>query len=79
MNAFLSVMASMSGRIARIVVGVILIVVGLLGIGGTGGVILAVIGLVPLLAGALDYCVLAPLLGHPFKGADLRAELQSKK
>jgi hypothetical protein len=30
------------------------------------------VGLVPLLAGILDYCVFAPLFGNPIKGADIR-------
>lgn len=68
--AFAAFMASRLGRGVRIVAGVLLIAWGLfLG----GGVVPAVIGLVPLLAGVLDICLLAPLFGAPLKGAEVRA------
>ncbi len=73
MKAFVQLMASSFGRVLRIVAGVALIGGGLLGVGGTGGLIMAVIGLVPLLAGLLDFCVFAPLFGQPFNGARIRA------
>lgn len=68
-------LASSNGRIVRIVVGVVLIVLGLAVVEGTGGIILAIIGLVPLLAGLLDFCVLAPLFGMPFSGKAIRNRL----
>jgi uncharacterized membrane protein HdeD (DUF308 family) len=73
MNPFVTFMASSTGRGARIVAGIILIVVGLLGLQGTTGVIVAVIGAVPLLAGVFDICVFAPLFGCPVSGAKIRA------
>ena len=63
-------MASPTGRIARIVAGLVLIVLGLV-IGG-GGIVLSIIGLVPLIAGATDKCFLAPLFKQPMNGADIR-------
>jgi hypothetical protein len=65
-------LASRNGRIARIVAGIVLIVVGLGVVGGTAGWIIAVVGLVPLLAGIFDVCVFAPLFGLPFRGPKLR-------
>jgi hypothetical protein len=41
---------------------------------GTTGIIVAVIGLVPLLAGLFDVCVFAPLFRNPFKGPEIRGE-----
>jgi hypothetical protein len=74
MNAFLQFMASNTGRILRIVVGLILVVLGLFFVGGVvGGAILVVVGLVPLLAGIFDVCVFSPLFGGPFKGPEIRA------
>lgn len=73
MNAFTSFMASTTGRIVRIVAGIALIAWGLLGLGGTTGIIVAVIGALPLLAGLLDFCVFAPLFGGPLSGAKIRA------
>jgi len=74
MNPLISFMASMTGRIIRIVAGVALIAWGLLGLGGTIGIIIVVIGLVPLLAGLFDVCVFAPLFKNPFRGPEIRGE-----
>ena len=73
MNPFVKFMASPAGRIVRIVAGAALIAWGLLGIGGTTGVIVAVVGAVPLLAGLFDFCVFAPLFGNPLSGKKIRA------
>ena len=70
-------MSSGLGRGLRIVAGIILIAVGLAVVGGIGGIVLAVVGLVPLLAGAFDVCLFAPLFGAPLKGADVRARAKS--
>ncbi|MHB0915571.1 MAG: YgaP family membrane protein [Thermoleophilia bacterium] len=73
MNPFCTFMASGAGRMVRIVAGVILIALGLLWLGGTAGIIVAVVGAVPLLAGLLDFCVFAPLFGCPLSGPRIRA------
>ena len=67
-------MASKTGRIIRILAGIALVAWGLLGLGGTTGIVVAVIGLVPLLAGLFDVCVFAPLFKNPFKGPEIRGE-----
>jgi hypothetical protein len=77
MNAFFAFMASRNGRIARVVAGIVLIVLGLLS-GGTAGIILAVVGLVPLAAGVFDFCVFAPLFRLPFMGPALRTKVSGK-
>jgi hypothetical protein len=59
-------LASTTGRWVRMIAGTALIAVGLLVVRDTGGIILAGVGLVPLLAGALDFCVFAPLFGASF-------------
>jgi len=69
---FAKFMSSWTGRILRIVAGVALILIGLMVVHGTGGVILAVIGLVPLVAGIFNFCVFAPLFGGPFQAKDIR-------
>jgi hypothetical protein len=74
MNPFIKFMASKTDRITRIVAGAALIVWGLVGLTGTTGIIVAVIGLVPLLAGLIDVCVFAPLFKNPFKGSEIREE-----
>ena len=75
MNALFSFLASVAGRVVRVVAGLALILVGLLVVQGTWGWVLAVVGLVPLLAGLFDYCVLAPLASLPFAGKARRQRL----
>jgi hypothetical protein len=73
MNAFVNFMASSTGRSIRIVAGIALIMLGLFGLGDTTGVVVAAVGLVPLLAGLLDFCIFAPLFGRPLSGPKIRA------
>lgn len=73
MNPFTKFMASTTGRIVRIVAGIALIALGLLSVGGTVGIILAVVGAVPLLAGLFDFCVFAPLFGGSMSGPKIRS------
>jgi uncharacterized membrane protein HdeD (DUF308 family) len=67
-------MASTTGRGARVVLGIVLIVLGLLVIEGTVGAIVAIVGVVPILAGVFDVCVFAPLFGAPFSGPAIRED-----
>lgn len=68
--AFVQFMSSTAGRGVRLAVGALLLVVGVV-LGGAWYV-LAVIGLVPLLAAAFDVCLFAPLFKQPFHGRDYR-------
>jgi hypothetical protein len=77
MNPIIKFLASKTGRIIRVLAGIALVAWGLLGLSGTAGIIVAVIGLVPLLAGLFDVCVFAPLFGNPFKGPEIRGETSS--
>jgi hypothetical protein len=69
-------LASPTGRAVRIVAGLLLIVIGVVAVEETLGWVLVAIGLVPLLAGAFDRCVFAPLFGLPFVGAKLRKAVE---
>ena len=75
--AFASFMSSATGRILRMLVGLVLIGWGVfLAVAAstiTIGIILVVVGLLPLMAGLTDVCVFAPLFGAPFSGAKVRA------
>jgi hypothetical protein len=73
MNPFVKFMANSTGRLVRVIAGIALVALGLLVIHGTGGIIVAVVGLVPLLAGLFDFCVFAPLFGAPLSGPKIRA------
>jgi len=66
-------MATTQGRWLRIIAGIVLMALGLLVLKDTLGIILAIVGLVPLLAGLFDFCVFAPLFGAPFSGKAIRA------
>lgn len=74
MNPFCTFMASGTGRIVRIVAGIALILLGLMVMKGTWGIVVAVVGLVPLVAGLFDFCVFAPLFGCPMSGPKIRGE-----
>ena len=74
MSAFVNFMASSTGRIVRVVAGIILIALGLLAVQGVGTWILVIVGLVVLAAGALDICIFAPLASLPFSGKQIRGE-----
>ena len=76
MNGFFDFIAGSVGRLIRGAAGLALILVGLLLVQGATGWILAVVGLVPLLAGAFDFCVFAPLFGLPFLGPRLREQVE---
>jgi hypothetical protein len=78
MNALFAFLASPAGRVVRVVAGLALILIGLLVVQGTWGWVLALVGLVPLLAGLFDYCVFAPLARLPFSGKALRQALDEK-
>ncbi|MCL4247649.1 MAG: DUF2892 domain-containing protein [Anaerolineae bacterium] len=67
---FAKFMASMTGRLVRIIAGIALILIGLLVVKDTGGIILAVIGVLPVLAGVFNFCLIAPIIGAPFQGKD---------
>ncbi len=69
---FARFMSSSFGRLLRIVAGIVLIVVGLAVVHGIGGIVLAIVGLVPLVAGMFNFCVFAPLFGGPFLPKDLQ-------
>lgn len=74
MKGFFKFMASTAGRITRVVAGVALLVLGLVVMEGAAGYVVAVVALVPLLAGLFDFCVFSRLFGGPFKGSEIRAQ-----
>ncbi|MGE0570473.1 MAG: YgaP-like transmembrane domain [Dehalococcoidia bacterium] len=66
---FAKFMASPVGRIARIVIGLALIIVGIL----AGGPMLALVavGLVFVAVGVANVCLIGPIIRAPFKGSDV--------
>jgi hypothetical protein len=77
MDTVIGFLVSTAGRITRVIAGLALVTLGLLGMGDSGGLILSIIGLVPLLAGLFDVCVFAPLFGFSFYGTKVREGMRS--
>ncbi len=63
MNTLIRFMEGGAGRAARIVMGLLLLVVGFAVIGGPVGAIVGVIGLVPLAMGITSPCLLGCVIG----------------
>ena len=66
---FVGFMRSTAGRALRVVVGVVLVLLALVGpwTSTVLNVILLILGLVLIVVGALNYCLLAPLFGKSIK------------
>ena len=69
--SFLRFMANPIGRGVRIAAGIVIAAVGLLMVGHTLGIALAIVGAIVFLAGALNFCLVAPFAGGPLRGAAL--------
>ena len=67
MKGLISFMQSAAGRVLRVVLGIVLVYVGLALLGGTVGIILAIVGLLPIVMGIWGPC----LLGFIFKPASV--------
>jgi hypothetical protein len=68
---FARFMAAPAGRILRIVSGLVLLYVGFNVVGGGWGIALAAFGVIAILAGTLNLCLIAGLIGAPFRGRDV--------
>lgn len=73
--SILQFLGSAAGRWARIIAGLILVVVAVV-LGGWAW-ILAVLGAVFIAAGSFDFCLLAPLFGKPLQGPAFRKNFTS--
>jgi hypothetical protein len=73
-SAFARFINSPAGRIVRMIAGVGLIAWGYAQRGSGVGFALMLVGLVPLVAGALDWCLISALLGGPLSGARVRSD-----
>ena len=71
-SSFARFINSPAGRVARIVAGIVLIVWGYTQPGTGVGLALIVVGLVPLVAGVFDMCVISAMLGGPISGKRIR-------
>lgn len=76
--SFVRFMTSTAGRLARVVLGLVIIALGQFVVQGTPGLIMTIVGLIPIAGGLLDFCVIGAVLGYPFKGSEARAKLAGK-
>ncbi len=65
MNGLIGFMNGGTGRAARIIAGLALIALGLASIQGTAGVVVAIVGLVPLVMGIWGRCLLELVAPKP--------------
>lgn len=72
---FVAFMTSKQGRAVRVIMGIILMSVGLLVVQDIPGIVLAVIAVVPIAGGLLDFCVAGFMMGYPFRGDKAREQL----
>lgn len=77
--AFVTFMTGNTGRMLRIIAGIILMTVGVLVVKDTLGTVLAVVALIPLAGGVLDFCIVGAVLGYPFRGAAAREQLARER
>jgi len=68
-SGFARFISSTPGRLLRVVAGIAIIGWGYTERGSNTGIILMVAGLVPLLAGIFNLCLISALLGGPLSGA----------
>ena len=72
MTALVNFLASTSGRVFRVAVGVLLVVLAAM-VSGATSTVLYVFGAFFIAVGLFDVCVFAPLVHLPFNGKGIRA------
>lgn len=75
-NSLACFMAGAAGRGVRIGLGLAIVAFGWSRVDSTSGKVFMVVGLVPILAGVFNVCLIAPLIGAPFSG---RAALETSR
>jgi hypothetical protein len=69
---FAKFMATGLGRALRMVAGLVLIGCGMFFAHGVTEVVLGIVGIAAFAAGLFNVCLIAPLIGAPFRGQDLK-------
>ena len=67
---FARFMATPTGRILRVILGVVIIWIGVMAT-KPFGYVLELVGLIPIAAAALNWCLIGPMIGAPLKASDL--------
>jgi hypothetical protein len=73
-SGFSKFLNSLAGRILRLVLGILFLLVGYLYRDHVLGVISMVWGVLPLSAGAFDICYMSAALGGPLSGKKIRSK-----
>jgi hypothetical protein len=79
MGSFVQFMQGTFGRLLRIAAGLAIIGVGVLLVGGTWGIVLTFVGAIPLLAGLMGICLVAPIFGYDLTGRRLQPPTPSPR
>ena len=72
-------MTSSKGRLARMLLGAILISLGQFVIKDTAGTVISILALIPIAGGVFDFCMIGAVLGYPFNGAKAREQLSQQQ
>jgi hypothetical protein len=67
---FAKFMAGPIGRGVRVLAGALLVALGLFGMEQPVGILVAAVGVVFILVGVLNICLIAPIIGAPFRGKE---------
>ncbi len=76
---FVKLMTGPSGRIGRIVPGLLILGLGQFVVRGTPGFVMSLVSLVPMSGGLFDFCLIAKALGYPLGGPAIRKQLSTVK
>jgi hypothetical protein len=68
MDSLIAFLQRPGGRLTRVIVGIAIIALGALALQGVWSIVVMLIGLIPLLAGAFGVCLIGPLFGYTLTG-----------
>jgi hypothetical protein len=78
-SGFSRFMNSTAGRGTRIIIGLVMILWGYTNVGQSSGIIWMIVGVVFIVAGAFDLCLISPLFGGPVSGIKIRSTVKESK
>jgi len=79
MMNFVRFMTGKKGRVARVLLGMGIIVLGQAFVSGPLSTVMTMVAFIPIAGGVLDYCLVGVALGYPFSGAKTRKILEERE
>jgi hypothetical protein len=76
---FIRFMTSRKGRVARVLMGIGIIVLGQAFVSGSLSTVITIVAFIPIGGGVLDFCLVGVALGYPFSGAKTRMILEERE